>query len=461
MMANHRRMVNRTRAVCLAGFASILSTGAYASGFALIEQSVSGMGIAYASGAAGTDDASSIFFNPATMARLEGRNVTGGLQVLHTNVDFSGKGFYNPSNQANQLLGIGGVSTGNNRHDDLGLTQAIPQAAYSQQFHEKLWFGLTVNVPFGLKTKYDDSWVGRYSAIKSHLKTVNINPALAFRFNERASIGAGVSALYADGELTNAIDGGLIGSLQSIQMGGGPIPGWVPGSSTLDSKAKLTGDDWGYGWNVGLLLEPTERTRFGLQYRSKIDLTLKGDVRVNGPVVNFNDGAKLDLTLPASTSLSAYHELTSKWAIMADVTWTNWDKLDELRVEFDNGGENLTPLDWNNSIRVSLGASYRHNEHWLYRAGFAYDETPVPNARLRTPRVPDEDRYWLSLGARYSHTKDLTFDFAYAHLFVDDSRVKSNDAYDPTTGQTSGFHSLNGDYNSKVDILGVQVNWRF
>jgi long-chain fatty acid transport protein len=331
----------------------------------------------------------------------------------------------------------------------------VPQAAYSQQFHEKLWFGLTVNAPFGLKTKYDDDWVGRYSAIKSDLKTVNINPAVAFRFNERASLGAGVSALYADGKLTGAVDGGQLATLQ-----GAPIP-WVPGSTTFDSQSKLTGDDWGYGWNVGLLLEPTDRSRFGLHYRSKIDLTLKGDVRVNGPLINLNDGAKLDVTLPASTSLSGYHELTPKWAIMADVTWTNWDKLDELRVEFDNGGENLTPLKWDNSIRVSLGASYRHNERWLYRAGVAYDETPVPNARLRTPRVPDEDRYWLSLGARYSYSRDLTFDFAYAHLFVDDSRVKSNDAYDPTTGQTSGFHSLNGEYNSKVDILGAQVNWRF
>jgi long-chain fatty acid transport protein len=455
MMANHHQRVNRTRAVCLAGFASILSTGVHASGFALIEQSVSGMGTAYAIGSAGMDDASTIFFNPATMTRLEGRNVTGGLQVLHSNVDFSGKGFYNPSNPANQFLGIGGVSTGNNKHDDLSLTAAVPQAAYSQQFHEKLWFGLTINAPFGLKTKYDDNWVGRYSAIKSHLKTVNINPALAFRFSERASLGAGVSALYADGKLTQAVDGGLLATLQ-----GAPIP-WVPGSTTFDSKAKLTGDDWGYGWNAGLLLEPTDHTRFGLQYRSKIDLTLKGDVRVNGPLINFNDGAKLDVTLPASTSLSGYHELTPKWAIMADVTWTNWDKLDELRVEYDNGGENLTPLKWDNSIRVSLGASYRHNERWLYRAGVAYDQTPVPNARLRTPRVPDEDRYWLSLGARYSYSKDLTFDFAYAHLFVDDSRVKSNDAYDPTTGQTSGFHSLNGEYNSKVDILGAQVNWRF
>jgi len=445
MMANHRLIVRGTRAVCLAGFLSLLTSGASASGFALIEQSVSSMGTAYANGSAGMDDASTIFFNPATMARLQGKNATGGLQILHSNVDFSGKGFYNPSNPTNQFLGIGGMSTGNNKHDDLSLTAAVPQAAYSQQFNEQLWFGLTVNTPFGLKTKYDDDWVGRYSAIKSKLLTVNINPAFAFRFNERASIGAGVSALYADGKLTSAIDGGLA----------------IGAPGTADSLAKLVGDDWGYGWNAGLLLEPTDHTRFGLHYRSKIDLTLKGDIRVNGPVANLNDGAKLDVTLPASTSVSGYHELNPKWALMADITWTNWDKLDELRAEFDSGGESLTPLDWNNSIRVSLGTSYRHNERWLYRAGVAYDETPVPNDKLRTPRVPDEDRYWLTLGAKYSYSRDLTFDFGYAHLFVDDSRVKSNDAYDPTTGQTSGFHSLNGEYNSKVDILSAQVNWRF
>jgi long-chain fatty acid transport protein len=429
--------------------------------FSLIEQSVSSMGTAYANGSAGMDDASTIYFNPATMTRLEGRNASGGIHVIHSNTDFNGKGFYDPNNPAIDLIGIGGVSTGNNGKDDVGLTAAVPHAGYSHQLNDRMWMGLTINGPFGLKTKYDNDWVGRYHAIKSDLKTVNVNPAIGIEINDMASVGFGVSAMYADGELSNAIDGGLLGSLESILGGGGPIPGWVPGSTALDSFVKLTGDDWGYGWNVGLLLQPTADTRIGLHYRSKVELTLEGDARATGPLIDFTTDAKLDVTLPASASISGLHAINSRWTVMADVTWMKWEELEELRVELDNGGRSVTPLGWDNSIRVAVGASYRYNASWLFRGGVAYDETPIPKDSLRTPRVPDADRYWLSLGANYRYSDTLTFDFGYTHLFVDDPELNTTDAYDPTTGQTSGFHKVKGNYDAAVDMFSVQVNWKF
>ncbi len=125
---------------------------------------------------------------------------------------------------------------------------------------------------------------------------------------------------------------------------GGPdplpsLPGWIgnPGTSTYDSKVKLTGDDWGFGYNFGLLLEPTENTRFGFHYRSKIDLTLDGDAKVSGPVLNSKQDAELDVTLPDSLSVSAYHALNSQWAVMADVTWTQWSRLNSLDIKLENG----------------------------------------------------------------------------------------------------------------------------
>jgi long-chain fatty acid transport protein len=449
-------LIHLSKHRCLAAAVLLLPGVSLAAGFSLIEQSVSSMGTAYANGSSGMDDASTIYYNPASMTRLEGRNASGGVHVIHSNTDFDGKGFYDPS-----LPFFGGASTGNNGKDDIGLTAAVPHGGYSHQLNDQMWMGLTINGPFGLKTKYDNNWVGRYHAIKSDLKTVNINPSIAYEINDKASVGAGVSALYADGELTNAVDGGLLGSLASIGLGGPPIPGWVPGSDTLDSFAKLTGDDWGYGWNVGLLLEPTPDTRIGLHYRSKVDLTLEGDIRDNGPVVNLNTGAKLDVTLPPSASLSALHALNPKWTVMADVTWMKWDELDELRVEIDNGSKNVTPLKWDNATRVSVGASYQHNPAWLFRTGVAYDKTPVPKDSLRTPRVPDADRVWLTFGANYHYSKALSFDFGYAHLFVDDPKLNTDSSFDPTLGQSSGFHKVKGDYDAAVDIVSVQANWKF
>ena len=450
------RLIHLSKRRCLAAAVLLLPGVSLAAGFSLIEQSVSSMGTAYANGSSGMDDASTIYFNPASMTRLEGRNVSGGVHVIHSNTDFSGKGFYDPS-----LPFIGGVSTGNNGKVDVGLTAAVPHAGYSHQLNERMWMGLTINGPFGLKTKYDNDWVGRYHAIKSDLKTVNINPSFAYEINDKASVGAGVSALYADGELTNAIDGGLLTLVDGGVPPGQPPFFWVPGSDTLDSFAKLTGDDWGYGWNVGLLLEPIPDTRIGLHYRSKVDLTLEGNARISGPVVSVRTDAELDVTLPASASLSALHAIDSKWTVMADLTWMNWDELDELKAELGTGSQSVTPLEWDNTIRVAVGATYRHNPTWLFRAGVAYDETPVPDDSLRTPRVPDNDRVWLSFGVNYRYSETITFDFGYAHLFVDDPELDTDDAFDPTTGQTSGVHKLEGDYDAAVDIFSAQVNWKF
>jgi long-chain fatty acid transport protein len=457
-MKNHHLDTIRSWACALAGVAIIISTGANASGFALIEQSASSMGTAYANGSAGIDDASTIFFNPASMTRLEGKNATGGLHIVNSNVKFSGDGTYNGSNA--QIQG--------KTHDNIGLTAEVPHGAYSQQYNDQLWFGLSVNGPFGLKTKYDEDWVGRYNSLQSELDTVNINPSLAYKINKHASVGVGVSALYADGKLTRAIDGGAATTLPPFNVPPGTPPfNWVPGSNTYDGNAKLTGNDWGYGFNIGLLLEPTDKTRIGIAYRSKVDLKIKGDVNISGlppPYLSAGNGtqnAKLDLTLPDSLSLSGLQQLTPQWTLMADVTWTNWSKLSSLDIKLEDGSSSVAQWQWEDTIRYALGVAYKYNDAWLFRTGVAYDETPVPNKNLRPTLIPDANRTWLALGANYKLNRQLSFDLAYAHLFVNNPKIDSTDAYDPGAGQTTGAHRVTGSYDASVDIVSAQVNWRF
>ena len=146
---------------------------------------------------------------------------------------------------------------------------------------------------------------------------------------------------------------------------------------------------------------------------------------------------------------------------MADITWTNWSKLNSLDIDIEDGSQSVTPLQWEDTLRYALGVTYKYNDTWLFRTGVAFDETPIPNKNLRTPRIPGENRTWLSLGANYKFDKQLSFDLGYAHLFVDDPKIDSTDAYDPSTGQTSGFHKVTGKYDASVDILSAQVNWRF
>jgi len=449
-MAYHRTVARRLSTCGFAGLMALTGSSAlFASGFGLIDHSVSGMGTAFAIGSAGINDASTIFFNPAGMSRLEGSNLSGGLHIINANTEFKkGSGSY-PAG----LLAPVSVPYPNQgkTKDDLDLTVALPSGYLSHQYSDKVWFGIGVNAPFGLETDYSDNWVGRYHAIKSELLTININPSMAFKINDKATIGFGVSALYADGELTNAVDGGLLAG--------------QPGA--FDGKQKLTGDDWGYGFNAGILFEPTNKTRIGLHYRSEIDLTLDGDAeisRLTGPVAGANGkwDAKLDVTLPDSISLSGYHTINQRWGVMADVTWTQWSDIDTLDIKVANGRQSVAVWDYDDSFRVAIGAEYRYSQAWMLRSGVAYDETPVPSDDLRSPRVPDNDRTWLTFGATYQYSPAITFDFGYAHLFVDDPKMKGvSDNHDPTQGQTTGAHRLSGEYDSSVDILSAQVNWKF
>ena len=399
------------------------------------------MGTAYAGAGSISEDASTVFFNPASMARLEGRQLSAGLHVVIPESEFSGSVTYNPL-----YPGVPGtpVAPGPDNDTDGGVTGYVPHFTYVQELNDRWNFGLSVNVPFGLKTEYGSGWVGRYSAIESEITTVNLNPTLSFRVNEHASIGFGVSAMYANLILENAID--------DVYLTGG--------TASSDGIGKIDVDDWGFGFNFGVLLEPSEHTRLGLAYRSKVDVELDGDL-ASTSVVQPSTGAKVDASLPNSLLLSAWHELNPQWAVMADVMWTQWSKIDALVARFGTGNTNTIPLHWEDSTRVSVGTSYKHDEKWTFRGGLAFDETPVSSPEFRPAALPDEDRLWLALGAGYKHSRQLSFDVGYAHLFIDDTDIRSTDAYSSAVPFIEGIHRVNGEFDASVDIISAQANWKF
>ncbi len=239
MKVKNHSAAHLIKACGITGLLSLTAGSALASSFALIEQSVSGMGTAYAIGSAGIGDASTVFFNPAGMSRLPGTNLSGGLQLVYSQVDVDASAIYNPDNPdlgGPPPDGLAGIPISGKKKSDIDLLAGVPSGYISHQYSERLWFGFGVNAPFGLETEYDDDWVGRYHAIKSELLTYNFNPSLAFKLSDRASIGLGVSAMYADGELTNAVDGGLAAASLGIPLD----PSWrpVPGLPSSRSRGR-------------------------------------------------------------------------------------------------------------------------------------------------------------------------------------------------------------------------------
>lgn len=412
---------------------STYQLSSYAAGFALSEQGASGLGNAYAGAAAIAEDASTIFFNPAGMTYLEGSQIVGALHLIKTNGDFDNK------NSVPVAAYAPGGEGGN-----LGSLAVIPNFFYKQDINEQLKFGLGISTPFGLKTEYDKNWLGRFQAIKSELKTININPSLAWKLNDQWSFGFGISAMWAQAELTSAVN------LSALNL--------------PESSAKNKGDDWGFGYNLGAIYQVTPYTRLGLAFRSKVEQHLKGKVSspftlANGnPLQTLNTDITADLTLPETLSISSFSHLNDRWDLLADVTWTRWTQFKTLTILRDNGSNTAvgtTQEHWNNTLRYSAGLNYRYSDSIKLRTGVAYDQEAIDNDR-RTSRIPGNDRLWLSFGASWQYSPQTRLDAGYAHLFIKEASI-----YDDQRTPAPSKGLIDGKYDGSADILSLQFTHQF
>jgi long-chain fatty acid transport protein len=391
---------------------------AQAAGFALIEQSASGMGNAFAGGGAVAEDASTLFFNPAGMTYIPGTQLVGAVHLIKPSAQFNNNG------TTPGLTRAGARPLGNDG-GDAGDLAFVPNLYYKMDLADTVKFGIGINAPFGLKTEYDPNWLGRFQAIKSELKTININPAVAFKVNDQLSLGLGVSAMWAQAELTRAINIGA-----------------------AESSVKVKGDDWGFGVNLGAIYQATADTRIGVAYRSKINQHLKGEATFGPALAARNGNITADVALPENFSVSAFSRVNDTWDLMGDVTWTRWSQFKELRIDNANGTNlALTPENWENTLRYSVGTNYHYSDAIKLRAGLAYDQEAIKD-QFRTARIPGNDRKWLSLGAGWQVNPHSKLDVGYSHLFISDAIISDDQ-------RASGSGLLKGSYDGSVDILSA------
>lgn len=457
--------IRKPLALVIGSMIAAASFNAQSAGFAIIEQSASGMGNAFAGAAAVAEDASTIFFNPAGMTNLHGSQLVAAGHIIVPSADFNNEGSY-----VNPLLTGGAPFPGSlpGSDDDGGETAFVPNLYFSTQLSDQLFAGIGINAPFGLATKYDNDWVGRYHALRSEISTININPSIAYKVNDSVSLGGGISAQYIDATLSNAVDFGSV--CFGLEGKGLLPPGTCSGAGVLplqaDGQAKVKGSDWGFGFNLGAMINLTDQTRIGLAYRSMISQDLEGNARFRVPanfqaILNiglplFSDtGVAAGVDLPESASISLFHAFNEQWAVLADATWTKWSHFEELRIAYDNPAQpdTVQPENWDNNMRYSIGATYRPSQKWVFRVGAAYDETPIDKTVDRTPRIPGNDRKWVAIGLGYRLSDNLSMDAGYSHLFIDDTDL---DALDRSTG-----HQLIGTYESDVNIFSAQLNYKF
>jgi long-chain fatty acid transport protein len=404
---------------------------ASAAGFYIKEQSVTGLGRAFAGESAMSEDASTIFFNPAGMTRLQGPEATAGVHLLVPRADLENRGSTSTARTPTGAVvtrPIGG-SDGGNPYSPT----PVPNAYFAYPLMNRdLWVGLGVSAPFGLANKYNADWFGRYDSIETDLLTLDIAPSVAYKVLDWVSVGGGIDIQYADAKLTNAIYAG-----------------------PADIFSKVKGNDWSVGYNVGVLFEPIPTTRIGIHYRSQINHTLDGDVKLSGPITASSPGTA-DLDLPDIIAVGFAHEVTPDLTLMAEYNWYGWSNFKEIRVKRPGLPDQVVGQNYQDTFSVAVGAQYKLNDAWTVRSGFQYDETPTVNG-FRSTRTPDGDRYWLSAGLSYDVSDNFTVDVAYTHVFIDDADI---DTRQP--GALPGsFTNTRAVSEGSVDIFAAAMRYKF
>ncbi|MDP9782649.1 OmpP1/FadL family transporter [Pseudomonas fluorescens] len=402
----------------------------FASGFALNEQSISGMGSGFAGRSSSAEDASTVFGNPAGMSRLKKEQFSLGAATLFAKSDIS------------QTRSTFGGQDG----DDMVPTTTVPMGYYVKPVDEHWAFGVGFYVPFGLITDYGSDFAGRYYANKSEVKTLTLQPTISYAFNDAVSIGFGPTINRISGEISGMVPNPL-----------------SPGRN--DGKLKSTGDDTALGFNAGVLVQATDRTRLGLTYHSKVSYHLDAKTKVSDGIFSLvgvsgrSYDASLDVDTPEAVDFSVTHQLNTDWTLYLGSTWTRWSRFKELTIE--NSG--LPPLlsgqlsiiseeqNWHDTWAHAVGTAYRLNSRWVLRAGFSVDQSPANNTN-RGPRIPTGDRKVLSFGAGWTPVEDVTIDVAYSYLW--EESVSVNDA-----SATRGAYSSK--YKNSASGFGTSVSYRF
>lgn len=442
MATNPRFMQNTVLAVGVAA-ALAFAGQAQAAGFQLKENSVKSQGSSFAGTAAKTGDSSVVTNNPAVMTQFEGTTVQADLTVIDLNYEFQGSG----------TDALGRPLTGSNG-GNAGDVTPIPALSVVHKLDNGVALGAMVSAPFGLKTEYDAGWVGRYAAQTSDVQIVDLTLSGAVDLSDRFSVGIGVIASRADVTLSKAVD---FGSLLAQQG----VPGFLPQSA--DGLAEIQGDDNGFGWLVGAHFRPTDNVAIGVSYRSEIDYELTGTAdwtvpsapaAVLGqarPGLFLDGGAFAELTTPSILNIGATWQVNDALMLSATYAETGWESLREVRIQFDNPDpDSVEPFEWRDTYFAALGAEFKLNDAWKLRGGVAYDETPTSLAH-RTPRLPDANRIFYSVGATWTMSDAFDVNFAYTRI----------NPRDPKIDTTSGGSRVAGDFDGNANLFGVSAQYRF
>ncbi len=401
------------------GVAAFVSVQTFASGFQINEHGARAMAMGGAF-AGLANDPSAIFFNPAGIAQLNGTHLMAGVTLIAPKASFRG-----PSPAVTQY----------------DMTKQIfnPINFYvTQQISDKFYFGLSVNNPYGLGSKWDENWVGRYLAYDTSIETFFFTPVMAYKVSDNLMVSAGIT--YATGKVS-------IKKFASMS----PFAG--------DLLISMEGNGTAFGFTGGVLWKPTDNLSVGLSYRSESKFEFSGTAEADVPTalkgaVPTGD-ITANLTTPQNITFGVAYKMNDKLTFTADYQFVGWSCYDSLKVDFKDYDDVSAPRLYNNSFIARVGTEYKMNEDVAFRGGLYYDKNPVSDEYVE-PSLPDADRIGFNVGFGYAITKNIHVDVAY--MFI---RFAERKITDSEVEYTSGDSKFNGVYNMSAHLFGVNFSYNF
>ena len=446
------------------------SAQASAAGFQVNVQSASALGNANAGFAANTENAAVIATNPAAAASFDKFAFSFGGAYVEPTVETTGNNAPLDPYYANFNAGFGTNYSGPTESDydveNSVNSSTIPSVYAVIPVGSKLAIGLAGYTNYGTNTEFPDDYAAGLLGGSTKLTTFNLNPSLALKLGSKLRLGVGAQIVYGSAELErNLGDGAALGAMSGIkayaQTGASPaeIGGAIAAKNTLLSGQAagaqaftLEGDDIGFGWNAGLLLDLNENHKIGVSYRSQVDLEFEGDYSKranNGVTINTGNGT-LDLSLPAIAELGGFHRF-GNLALQYGVVWTEWSSFSGLTGVSAEDNKVLFEKTYNyeDNIRYSAGLSYYLGNKVILRAGYALDES----AGDTTISIPDSERQWYTAGLTFKVSKTLSVDLAAAYIVGKETSFTETDT---NTGLTYAFTN-----KAEAVVASAQVNLVF
>jgi long-chain fatty acid transport protein len=385
---------------------TLFCSSGYPAGFMIYSQdaAATGMGLL-----AIADNASAVFYNPAGINQLEGTQLRSGFHLVFPDTSFRGAESGKRTDMENDIA-------------------VLFNGYITHKVNDKISIGGGVFTPFGLVTEWPSRWQGETVSTYSALRTFCVNPVVSVQIHPRLSLAGGIDYVYSDFKIRRVIDPNkLIGLPLGIPIG----------------KITLKGSDDTWGYNLGLLFHLNDRWKLGISYRSKLKLEFDGHANYHFPPVLQALYPPTDISprieLPPIVSAQVSARMWDKWTFATGILWTGWSVYDELSPKFRDSlfvppSMKSAPQDWRDVFTFQFGVQYQLNPTWVFRGGYIFDQSPVPERTLG-PMVPDSDGHVVSLGIGYIGD-NFTIDMSCMTLFFEDRHTRRN------------LDGLNGEYTS-------------